>query len=62
MRAKAVKQRQCTVQDPNDRVKSAIMRARERSEVDKARKRQQQSTGDGVLEEVRELQKSVLMA
>jgi hypothetical protein len=62
MWAKAVEQRQCTVQDPNDRVKSAIMRARERSEVDKARKRQQQSTGDGVLEEVRELQKSVLMA
>ncbi|KAF2631288.1 hypothetical protein BU25DRAFT_488684 [Macroventuria anomochaeta] len=63
MWAKSVEQRQCTtVQEPNDCVKSAIMRARERSEVDKVRKQQQQSTGDGVLEEVRELQKSVLMA
>jgi len=65
MWAKAVDLRQCTVAEPNDRIKSAIMRARERSEIDKVRKRQQHGSGcggGGVLDEVRELQKSVLMA
>lgn len=65
MWAKAVDQRQCTVLEPNDRVKSAVMRARERSEIDKVRKRQQHVSGYGggdILDEVRELQKSVLMA
>jgi hypothetical protein len=66
MWAKAVEQRQCTVSEPNDRIKSAIMRARERSEIDKVRKRQHNSGGGcgggGVLDEVQELQKSVLMA
>jgi hypothetical protein len=64
MWAKAVDDRQCTVQDPNDRIKSAIMRARERSEVERVRRRQQsEATGlGGVIDEVRELQKSLLMA
>ncbi|KAF1925193.1 uncharacterized protein M421DRAFT_8072 [Didymella exigua CBS 183.55] len=66
MWAKAVNQQQCTISEPNNHIKSAIMRARERSEIDKVRKQQQQHVGGcgggGVLDEVRELQKSVLMA
>ncbi|KAJ4404971.1 hypothetical protein N0V91_005514 [Didymella pomorum] len=61
MWAKAVEQRQCTVSEPNDRIKSAIMRARERSEIDK-HNGGGGCGGGGVLDEVRELQKSVLMA
>ena len=58
MWAKAVDQRQCPVSEPYDRIKSAIMRARERSEIDKVRKRQQHvggCGGGGVLNELREL-------
>lgn len=57
--------RQCTVAEPNNRIKSAIIRARERSKINKVRKQQQYSSGCGggsVLDKVRELQKSVLMA
>lgn len=66
MWAKAITERQCTVSEPNDRIKSAIMRARERSEVERVKRRQgnvHSGCSSGVvLDEVRELQKSVLMA
>lgn len=71
MWAKAISERQCTVQEPNDRIRVAIMRARERGEIERVRRRQGSCNysssgggcgGGGVLDEVRELQKSVLMA
>ena len=63
MWAKAIDQRQYTVLDPNNRIKAAIMRARERSHIERVRSRQRGGGSDrGVLDEVRELQKSVLMA
>ena len=62
MWAKATDLRQCTVRDPNDRVKAAIMRAHERSSVDRVRRRQGGGGDSGVVEELRELQKTVLIA
>ena len=63
MWAKAITEHRCTIEEPDDRVKSAIMRARERSEVERVKRRQQGVRSDGgVLDEVRELQKSVLMS
>jgi hypothetical protein len=58
MGAKAITERQCTIQEPNDRVKSAIMRVHERSEVERVKRRQLGvCASEGVLDEVRELQK-----
>ena len=47
MWAKAIDQRQCTVLDPNDRIKAAIMRARERSHIERVRSRQRGVGGGG---------------
>lgn len=53
--------RQCIVRDPNDRIKAVIMRAYGRSEVEKVRRQQSKGRDSGVVEELRELLKTVLI-